>query len=124
MTTEAPSCESLARLLPLELLRALADPTRIAILVGLAAGGAHQTVTEVAARCPVDISVVSRHLKILHRAGVLDYEKRGREAHYEVRIGFLAGRLRDLAGTLEALCQDGRCAIEDDTNKRRGRGRS
>ena len=80
-------------------------------------------VTEIAAELPQERSVVSRHLKILHRAGVLDHERRGREALYRVRIAFLAGMLRDLAGTLEALCPEGGCVLGVDTLAG-GRGRS
>src|ERR671922_161249 len=54
---------------------ALADPTRRAILARLAAGQA--TVTELAA--PFDISqpAISKHLKVLERAGLVS---RGRDA--------------------------------------------
>jgi DNA-binding transcriptional ArsR family regulator len=54
---------------------ALADPTRRAILARLAAGQA--TVTELAA--PFDISqpAISKHLKVLERAGLIS---RGRDA--------------------------------------------
>ncbi|MCD2195292.1 metalloregulator ArsR/SmtB family transcription factor [Actinomycetospora endophytica] len=56
---------------------ALADPTRRSILVLLAEGGA--TVNEVAARFPVSVPAVSRHLKVLERAGLIT---RSREAQW------------------------------------------
>jgi DNA-binding transcriptional ArsR family regulator len=61
-------------------LSALADPTRRAILVRLAAGAA--TVKELAA--PFDISgpAVSKHLRVLERAGLI---QRGREAQWRPR---------------------------------------
>jgi len=103
----------LPSLLPLELFKALGDPNRLAILAGLATGGSAQTVSEVAARCPVDISVVSRHLKILKQGGVLDAEKRGKEVLYRVRVPYLVNLLRDLASALEVCCPDGVCTIQE-----------
>lgn len=58
-----------------ETFSALADPTRRAILVRLAEGDA--TVTELAEPFPVSQPAISRHLKILERAGLIS---RGRLA--------------------------------------------
>jgi DNA-binding transcriptional ArsR family regulator len=54
---------------------ALADPTRRAILARLAEGEA--TVNELAAPFPVSVQAVSKHLKVLERAGLIT---RGRTA--------------------------------------------
>jgi DNA-binding transcriptional ArsR family regulator len=54
---------------------ALADPTRRAILARLATGEA--TVTELAAPFAMSQPAVSKHLKVLERAGLVS---RGREA--------------------------------------------
>ena len=48
---------------------ALADPTRRAILARLADGEA--TVNELAAPFPVTLQAVSKHLKVLERAGLI-----------------------------------------------------
>jgi DNA-binding transcriptional ArsR family regulator len=48
---------------------ALADPTRRAILARLAEGDA--TVTELAMPFPITLPAVSRHLKVLERAGLI-----------------------------------------------------
>ncbi len=56
---------------------ALADPTRRAILARLATGEA--TVTEVAAPFDVSLPAISKHLKVLERAGLIT---RGREAQW------------------------------------------
>jgi DNA-binding transcriptional ArsR family regulator len=53
---------------------ALADPTRRAILARLAEGEA--TVNELAEPFPVSLPAISRHLKVLERAGLIE---RGRE---------------------------------------------
>ena len=54
---------------------ALADPTRRAILKRLASGDA--TVSELAEPFPVSVQAVSKHLKVLERAGLIT---RGRTA--------------------------------------------
>lgn len=54
---------------------ALADPTRRAIIARLAAGEA--TVAELAAPFPMSQPAISKHLKVLERAGLVS---RGRDA--------------------------------------------
>jgi len=54
---------------------ALADPTRRAILARLASGEA--TVTELAAPFDMSLPAISKHLKVLERAGLIS---RGRDA--------------------------------------------
>src|SRR2546430_16006007 len=56
---------------------ALADPTRRAILARLARGGA--SVTEIAEPFEMSLPAVSKHLKVLERAGLVT---RGREAQW------------------------------------------
>ncbi len=56
---------------------ALADPTRRAILARLARGGA--SVTELAKPFDMTLPAVSKHLKVLERAGLVT---RGREAQW------------------------------------------
>lgn len=56
---------------------ALADPTRRAILTRLANGEA--TVAELAAPFPVSLPAISRHLKVLERAGLI---ARSRDAQW------------------------------------------
>jgi len=56
---------------------ALADPTRRAIVTLLAEGEA--TVNEVAARFPISVPAISRHLKVLEGAGLIT---RSREAQW------------------------------------------
>jgi DNA-binding transcriptional ArsR family regulator len=55
---------------------ALADPTRRAILARLANGG-EATVGELAQPFPMSLQAVSKHLKVLERAGLIS---RGRSA--------------------------------------------
>ena len=59
---------------------ALADPTRRAILARLAFGDA--TVTELARPFEISLPAISRHLKVLERAGLV---ARGRDAQWRPR---------------------------------------
>jgi DNA-binding transcriptional ArsR family regulator len=74
---------------------ALADPTRRAILTRLAKGEA--TVSELAEPFPISVQAVSKHLKVLERAGLIT---RGRSA--QLRPSRLAAApLKDAAEWLE-----------------------
>ena len=74
---------------------ALADPTRRAILARLAAG--ESSVTEIAAPFEMSLPAVSKHLKVLERAGLI---ARGREAQWRP-CRLEAGPLKDAADFLE-----------------------
>lgn len=86
------------------LFKALCDPSRLAILARLAEACAPCTVSEIAKCCPINLSVVSRHLAQLRDAGVLCAEKRGKEVRYAVRARELAETLRAIADALEHCC--------------------
>jgi DNA-binding transcriptional ArsR family regulator len=74
---------------------ALADPTRRAILARLAQGEA--SVTELAEPFAMSLPAVSKHLKVLERAGLIT---RGREAQWRpCRLD--ASPLRDVADWME-----------------------
>jgi DNA-binding transcriptional ArsR family regulator len=74
---------------------ALADPTRRAILARLASGEA--SVTELAQPFAMSMPAVSKHLKVLERAGLI---ARGREAQWRpCRIE--AGPLKDISEWVE-----------------------
>jgi DNA-binding transcriptional ArsR family regulator len=76
-------------------LAALADPTRRAILARLAVG--ETSVTELAEPFEMSLPAVSKHLKVLERAGLI---ARGREAQWRpCRIE--AAALRDVDDWLE-----------------------
>jgi DNA-binding transcriptional ArsR family regulator len=74
---------------------ALADPTRRAILARLALG--ETSVTELAQPFEMSMPAVSKHLKVLERAGLI---VRGREAQWRpCRLD--AGPLKDAASWIE-----------------------
>jgi len=74
---------------------ALADPTRRAILARLASGEA--SVTELAEPFDISMPAVSKHLKVLERAGLI---ARGREAQWRP-CRLEAAPLKDVADWVE-----------------------
>jgi DNA-binding transcriptional ArsR family regulator len=74
---------------------ALADPTRRAILARLASGEA--SVTELAEPFSMSMPAISKHLKVLERAGLI---ARGREAQWRP-CRLQARPLQDVAGWVE-----------------------
>jgi DNA-binding transcriptional ArsR family regulator len=64
-------------------LRALADPSRRTMLETLAAGPA--TVTELAALLPIARPGVSRHLRVLREAGLVDARQEAQRRVYSLR---------------------------------------
>ncbi len=94
---------TLERLFSPQLFKALCEPMRIKILRELLQRGP-QTVSAIAACCPVDISVVSRHLGLLRDCGVLAGERRGKEIYYRLEARALARVFRDLADLIERCC--------------------
>jgi len=74
---------------------ALADPTRRAILARLASGQA--SVTELAEPFQMSLPAISKHLKVLQRAGLI---ARGREAQWRP-CRLKAGPLKEVADWVE-----------------------
>ena len=74
---------------------ALSDPTRRAILARLASGEA--SVTELAEPFAMSLPAVSKHLKVLERAGLI---ARGREAQWRP-CRLEAGPLKEVADWVE-----------------------
>jgi len=74
---------------------ALADPTRRAILARLTTGEA--SVNELAEPFEISLPAVSKHLKVLERAGLIT---RGREAQWRP-CTLQAGPLKDIANWVE-----------------------
>jgi ArsR family transcriptional regulator len=88
MSDEQPS-ERLA------VLRALADPVRLAVVDELAREGA--CACELRARLDLSASLLSHHLKVLRQAGLVRTRKAGRRLEVELdrdALGRVAGSLR------------------------------
>jgi DNA-binding transcriptional ArsR family regulator len=74
---------ALSEILDSKLFKALCEPVRVEILRILAANGRCDVGT-IAQNFPQDSSVVSRHLAILHDAGIVRREKEGRHVFFEL----------------------------------------
>ena len=69
--------------MPIDLLRALADPTRLQIVEAMRLGEC--AVTEIVDRVDIHQSGVSRHLRILHEAGIVQVRPDGQRRLYSLR---------------------------------------
>lgn len=101
----ARCCAPIDGLLSPELFKSLGDPTRVKLLGCIVKCGRACSVGEIAECCSVDLSVVSRHLRQLERAGILESSKDGRTVSYSVRHRQLCGNLRALADEIEGYCR-------------------
>ena len=99
---------------------ALADPTRRAILARLGAGEA--SVTELAEPFPMSLPAVSKHLKVLERAGLV---ARGRRRQWRpVRLE--AGPLKEVAEWTEGyrrFWEESYERLDEYLDELQGRGR-
>jgi len=75
-----------------DVLTAISHPTRRAIIAQLANGPAR--FLDVAKPFDTALNAVTKHLKLLERAGLIERRRQGRE----VLISFRAGPLREVAG--------------------------
>lgn len=94
--TTATSC---ADVLDTSLFRALCEPIRIELVRLLIAQG-RSDLSTLAAALPQDVSVISRHLALLHRAGVVRREKEGRRVLFELDGPALVARLEAILAQL------------------------
>lgn len=97
----AACCRPVDDLLEPALFKALGDPTRVRLLACVAKCGRACSVSEVAECCSVDLSVVSRHLQALARAGVIEPSRSGRTVSYAVRYSEVVAKFRALADAIQ-----------------------
>jgi ArsR family transcriptional regulator len=83
-----------------ELLRALADDTRLSIILLLAATPGEMCVCDIEAYVKhLSQPTISHHLKHLREAGLVTAERRGTWVHYALDMGAV-GRLREFVALL------------------------
>ncbi|HEU4431236.1 MAG TPA: metalloregulator ArsR/SmtB family transcription factor [Myxococcota bacterium] len=82
-----------------DLFKALCEPVRIEILRVLIARG-RSDLSEISAELPQDASVISRHLAVLDRAGLVRRSKRGRHVYCELDGPALVARLEEIVSAL------------------------
>jgi DNA-binding transcriptional ArsR family regulator len=97
----AACCRPVDDLLDPGLFRALGDPTRVRLFGCLVKCARPCSVGEIADCCDVDLSVVSRHLKTLGGAGLVEATRAGRTVRYAASHAEIADRMRRLAAAIE-----------------------
>jgi ArsR family transcriptional regulator len=70
-----------------DLLKALADPTRLKILTMLSEKGCMLCVNAISHHLGISQSAVSQHLKVLKQAKLVKGERKGYHVHYSVEKG-------------------------------------
>jgi ArsR family transcriptional regulator len=80
--------------------KALAHPTRLFIVNELSRQEC--CVCELTGMIEADTSTVSRHLSILYQAGIVDYEKRGLQVWYRLRMPCVVGFFSCIESVLKA----------------------
>jgi DNA-binding transcriptional ArsR family regulator len=78
-----------------ETFAALSDPTRREILVALADGD--RTVSELAKPFEMSLPAITKHLRVLERAGLISSEREGRVRRCHLEREPLAGAIRWIA---------------------------
>lgn len=105
---------------PSQVFKALSDPNRLTLLWNLAECRVADCVGSIAECCPVDLSVISRHLSVLRKAGLVSAERMGKEVRYALNRDFIVKFLRSLADSIEDCCPQGSecCGPQKKVSKR------
>jgi DNA-binding transcriptional ArsR family regulator len=97
--TRERAAKGCAEIFDSELFRALCEPVRIEIVRLLIARG-RSDLSGIAGELPQDASVISRHLAVLYRAGVVRRARSGRHVYFELDGPELLARLEAITGAL------------------------
>ena len=104
-TCSEQPCEKLTESIDPSFFKALSEPNRLIILRQLLTCGKKCPVGRLAQCCPVDPSVVSRHLRALREAGLVGSERHGKEIRYFARRDWIVEQF----STLLNIVIDNRC---------------
>ncbi|MCF6318938.1 MAG: metalloregulator ArsR/SmtB family transcription factor [Proteobacteria bacterium] len=91
-----------------DFIKALAEPVRIEILRHLIANGSSD-VKSLAMLMPQDRSVISRHLVLMHKAGLLKLVKDGRHVIYSVDAETALNKSEQIVASIRECIQYGCC---------------
>lgn len=104
----AGCCGPIDDFLDPQFFKGLCDSTRLNLLACLSKCGRACSVSEIADCCSVDFSVVSRHLALLERAGIVESSKEGRTVFYAVKYVEFSAKLRAFADAVESYSPSSR----------------
>lgn len=96
------AADKIARILDAQFFRALCEPVRIEIILVLIRKG-RSDVGAIAEELPQDRSVISRHLQVLERGGIVCASQEGRHVFYELDASASVQRFEAILGQLRAL---------------------
>jgi len=102
MVTRARAATRIVELLDSPILRALSEPARLEVLRVLLLHGPAD-IGAIALHLPQDRSVVSRHLKTLEDAGLVQATRDGRHRYYELDGAAFIGALERILGETRAM---------------------
>ena len=97
--TPRQAADAFAEMLDSKFFKALSEPTRIQLMRYLIAN-APADIAAIAEAFPQDRSVISRHLQIMHTAGILRCEKAGRHVYYQIDGEAVLLRLEGLVAAI------------------------
>lgn len=108
----ASASQRLLGILNADYFRALCEPVRVALVVELVRLG-RSDVTALAQGMPQDRSVISRHLQVLERAGIVSSQQEGRHVFYQLegasivaRFEAMLNELREMQALADAAASD------------------
>jgi predicted transcriptional regulator len=84
--------------------KTLFDPVRCDLLIFLVCNG-KKNIKEIAQKFPQDRSVISRHLDLMYRFGIVTKNKQAREVTYEVNTVFIVEQFEKTTTNIKRLLQ-------------------
>ena len=101
-TARVRAASELTSIFDSKLLKDLCEPVRVEIMRFLTVEG-RSDVRTIAGHFPQDASVVSRHLAVLHGAGIVRRRKEGRHVFFEVDGPGVAGRMEKIVARFRKI---------------------
>ena len=99
------AAQSAAEVLDADFFRALCEPVRIELLRRLIAAG-RADIAAISEALPQDRSVISRHLQVLRRAGIVTADRDGRHVYYQLNGPAVVAKLEAITDTLRRIVPD------------------
>jgi predicted transcriptional regulator len=96
--------QSLYESIEFDFYKTLFDPVRSDILVFLVCNG-KKNIKDISEKFPQDRSVISRHLDLMYRYGIVSKEKRARQVTYEVNGSFILKQFEKTTTNLKKMLQ-------------------
>ena len=96
--------QSLYKSIDFDFYKTLFDPVRSEILVYLVCHG-RKNIKDISEKFPQDRSVISRHLNLMYRYGIVSKVKQARQVTYEVNSSFILKQFEKTTTNLKKMLQ-------------------